>query len=61
MRTMNKWVVDVIINPQRTAMPVMTHPGVEITGKKKTPEGKTVTCSEHQTTLSFTPATQILI
>lgn len=31
---MNKWVVDVINNPQRSAMPVMTHPGVEFTGKK---------------------------
>ncbi len=34
MRNMNKWVVDVINNPQRSAMPVMTHPGVEFTGKK---------------------------
>jgi len=31
---MKNWVAEVISNPKRSAMPVMTHPGVEFTGKK---------------------------
>lgn len=34
MYDMKLWVRDIIASPLRTAMPVMTHPGIDFTGKK---------------------------
>lgn len=34
MRDMELWVKEVIANRSRAAMPIMTHPGIEFTGKK---------------------------
>ena len=34
MYDMKLWIRDVIASPFRTAMPVMTHPGIDFTGKK---------------------------
>jgi len=30
---MKKWITDVIINPKRIAIPILTHPGIEMIGK----------------------------
>ena len=30
---MKKWITDVIDNPKRIAIPILTHPGIEMTGK----------------------------
>jgi len=33
MMNMKKWIADVIHNPKRNAIPIMTHPGIEMIGK----------------------------
>ena len=33
MRNMQEWIADVRNNPQRIAIPIMTHPGIELIGK----------------------------
>ena len=33
MLNMTKWITDVINNPKRVAIPIMTHPGIEMIGK----------------------------
>jgi uroporphyrinogen decarboxylase len=30
---MKNWITDVINNPKRIAIPILTHPGIEMTGK----------------------------
>ena len=33
MKNMKQWIADVINNPKRVAIPIMTHPGIEMIGK----------------------------
>ena len=33
MKNMKEWCHDVIATPERIAIPIMTHPGIELCGK----------------------------